>query len=121
MTFFLKYITNSTPPLLSLSDAVRLNNGTDRCSGRVEVLHNGQWGKICKNQWGLQEAGVVCAELNCGAPKAVQDNVYFGDSALRGYTSRCIGNVSSIAQCSLQEISGTCDGASLTCAGTSVL
>ncbi|XP_075939995.1 scavenger receptor cysteine-rich type 1 protein M130-like [Anarhichas minor] len=102
------------------SESVRLINGTDRCSGRVEVFHDGQWGKMCNN-WGNVEAAVVCQELSCGLPKQSQEIFHFGDSGLRGYTSRCSGNVSSISQCTLQEYTGRCEGASLSCADIPLL
>ncbi|KAF1376550.1 hypothetical protein PFLUV_G00212640 [Perca fluviatilis] len=98
------------------SDSVRLFNGTDRCSGRVEVFHNGQWGKICNN-WGNEDAEVVCKELNCGPPKPTQESLNFGESGLRAYTSRCSGNVTSISQCTLQELTGRCEAVSLSCGG----
>lgn len=98
-------------------ESVRLYNGTDRCSGHVEVYQDGQWGKICKGHFGLEEARVVCKELDCGLPKEYQDTFNYSDALPRGYTSRCVGNVSSISQCSFQEISGMCEGVSLTCAG----
>ncbi|CAI5683597.1 deleted in malignant brain tumors 1 protein isoform X1 [Oreochromis niloticus] len=102
---------------LVCSETVRLINGTDGCSGRLEVFHDGRWGKVCNNNWGLKEATVVCKELNCGVPVKSQNNVFFGDSSLRGFTSRCTGNVSSISQCQLQEHMGSCAGVSLACAG----
>lgn len=114
--YFLKHFTY----LFSTAcfpDSVRLFNGTERCSGRVEVYHSGQWGKVCNNNWRNEEAAVVCKELGCGSPKKSQESFNFGDSGLRGYTSRCSGNVSSIAQCSLQEYPGTCQGVSLSCSG----
>ncbi|XP_031177501.1 scavenger receptor cysteine-rich type 1 protein M130-like isoform X1 [Sander lucioperca] len=98
------------------SDSVRLFNGTDRCSGRLEIFHNGQWGKICNN-WGNKDAAVVCKELNCGPPKPPQESLNFGDGGLRAYTSRCSGNVTSISQCTLQELTGRCEGVSLSCGG----
>uniref|UniRef100_A0A3B5B0V3 SRCR domain-containing protein n=1 Tax=Stegastes partitus TaxID=144197 RepID=A0A3B5B0V3_9TELE len=97
------------------SEWVRLLNGTDSCSGRVEVHHDGHWGKVCNNNWGNKEATVVCKELNCGAPKKIQES--FGDSGLRGFISRCSGNVSSIGQCGFQEHTGNCQGVSLSCSG----
>lgn len=60
---------------------------------------------------------MVCKELSCGAPKKNQENFYYGESGLRGYTSRCSGNVSSISQCALQEHAGLCDGVSVSCSG----
>lgn len=99
------------------SATLRLSNGTDKCSGRVEVYHNDRWGKICNNNWGYKEALVVCRELSCGTPKKYQETFNFGESGLRAFTSACSGNVSSIAQCSLQEYSGTCTGVSISCTG----
>lgn len=60
---------------------------------------------------------MVCRELSCGTPKKYQETFNFGDSGLRAFTSACIGNVSSIAQCSLQDYSGTCTGVSVSCTG----
>lgn len=120
-TSFLKYWNVSSTiqyifSTASFPDSVRLYNGTDRCSGRVEVYHDGQWVKMCNTNWRHEEAIVVCKELNCGTPKKSQ-SFNFGDSGLTGYTSRCSGNVSSISQCTLQEKPGTCEGVSLSCEG----
>ena len=31
--------------------------------GRVEVFYQGKWGKICRNNWGLDDVKVVCKQL----------------------------------------------------------
>ena len=42
---------------------VRLAGGSD-LEGRVEVCLGGQWGSVCADRWGVQEANVVCGQLN---------------------------------------------------------
>ena len=39
-----------------------MNGGSPR-EGRVEVSWNGTWGTICDDNWGVEEAKVICSEL----------------------------------------------------------
>ncbi|XP_028826749.1 deleted in malignant brain tumors 1 protein-like [Denticeps clupeoides] len=64
--------------LASAEDSVRLVNGTNRCSGRVEVFYKGQWGRLCAGRWDMRPATVLCQELGCGAAVAVTRNDEFG-------------------------------------------
>ncbi|KAJ8321244.1 hypothetical protein KUTeg_001204 [Tegillarca granosa] len=48
--------TTSAPPM------IRLVGGNSRNEGRVEVLHDGQWGTICDDGWEKAEADVACLE-----------------------------------------------------------
>ncbi|XP_028996325.1 deleted in malignant brain tumors 1 protein-like isoform X2 [Betta splendens] len=98
------------------SENVRLLDGPNLCSGRLEVFHNDTWGRICSNNWSSKEAAMVCKELNCGTPKETQESFGAGSSELGNYTSTCSDSVSSIAQCTLQQHSGTCNSVFVSCA-----
>ena len=51
---------------LILTDKIRLVGGRSPLEGRVEVLYQGEYGSVCDDQWGLEDANVVCAELGLG-------------------------------------------------------
>ncbi|NXD94842.1 DMBT1 protein, partial [Chaetorhynchus papuensis] len=59
---------------------LRLESGGDRCSGRVEVYHDGKWGTVCDDYFNMNSANVVCRQLNCGQAVSVLGLSYFGPS-----------------------------------------
>uniref|UniRef100_A0A8C7WUQ0 SRCR domain-containing protein n=1 Tax=Oryzias sinensis TaxID=183150 RepID=A0A8C7WUQ0_9TELE len=57
-------------------DSVRLENGSSRCSGRLEVKSNNLWSSVCEDDFDLLDAEVVCRELGCGAPSVLKGALY---------------------------------------------
>ncbi|NXP76666.1 DMBT1 protein, partial [Ramphastos sulfuratus] len=62
MLLFLLLLFLTGPNPLQL----RVQDGLQACSGRVEVKHNGSWHQVCGTSWSLLEAEVVCRQLGCG-------------------------------------------------------
>ncbi|XP_056895210.1 galectin-3-binding protein A-like [Takifugu flavidus] len=42
---------------------IRLVGGKDLFEGRLEILHDGVWGTVCDDGWGVMDAEVVCHQL----------------------------------------------------------
>ncbi|XP_043092908.1 deleted in malignant brain tumors 1 protein-like [Puntigrus tetrazona] len=80
---------------------VRLVDGHSRCSGRVEVLHRGQWGTVCDDSWDMVDAAVVCRELDCGEPVDALGDAHFGPGSGLIWISyvMCIGSESTLKHC----------------------
>uniref|UniRef100_A0A672YD56 Neurotrypsin n=1 Tax=Sphaeramia orbicularis TaxID=375764 RepID=A0A672YD56_9TELE len=46
--------------------SVRLQGGRSKLEGRVEVYLAGVWGSVCSNDWGDEDAAVICRQLGKG-------------------------------------------------------
>ncbi|XP_032546082.1 antigen WC1.1-like [Chiroxiphia lanceolata] len=46
--------------------SLRLAGGRGRCSGYLELLHDGTWGRVCATGTGPGTAAAVCRQLGCG-------------------------------------------------------
>ncbi|XP_078390931.1 scavenger receptor cysteine-rich domain-containing protein DMBT1-like [Cetorhinus maximus] len=80
---------------------LRLSSGATRCSGRLETQHGTQWGTICDVYFVLEDAGVVCDHLRCGAVAEILGGAHFGKGTGPVWREnyRCRGNESSFWDC----------------------
>ncbi|NXG67984.1 DMBT1 protein, partial [Baryphthengus martii] len=83
------------------SGSLRLVGGGSRCDGRVEIFQRGTWGRVLAEQWGMQEASVVCRQLRCGEA----ERAYNPSKAARGTGAvglrgvRCAGHEAELPLC----------------------
>uniref|UniRef100_A0A8C3GIP4 SRCR domain-containing protein n=1 Tax=Cairina moschata TaxID=8855 RepID=A0A8C3GIP4_CAIMO len=56
----------ATPPSPIVAGLLRLAGGSSSCSGHLEVLREGTWGRVCANGTSPATAAVVCRQLGCG-------------------------------------------------------
>ena len=63
------------------SGSVRLRGGNPS-AGRVEVFYDGQWGTVCDDAWDINDANVVCRQLDLSqsATKA-WSSAYYGQGS----------------------------------------
>ncbi|KAK6324344.1 hypothetical protein J4Q44_G00036860 [Coregonus suidteri] len=80
--------------------SVQLVDGTGVCSGRLEVKSNQSWASVCEADFDQQDAEVVCGELGCGAPAALQGGLYGeGEGQTWDKEFQCKGNESLLLDC----------------------
>ncbi|XP_071835447.1 scavenger receptor cysteine-rich domain superfamily protein-like isoform X1 [Apostichopus japonicus] len=80
---------------------VRLTGGNNPLMGNVEVLHNGEWGSVCDDNWDINDARVVCRQLGnyeavtsscCSHYSSAQGDIILDDVG-------CSGSESTIEDC----------------------
>jgi len=85
---------------------VRLMGGPSACEGRVEILHNGEWGTVCGSSWDLVDANTVCKQLGCGtATSFIPTSATFGPGVGRVWMDdvACTASSPSLALCTFPE------------------
>ncbi|XP_052346674.1 uncharacterized protein LOC118365759 [Oncorhynchus keta] len=89
---------------LAAGEEIRLVDGTNRCSGTVEILYKGQWGRVCGQKWDVNDANVVCGQLGCGRAVSAKGSAHIGQGSGGRPTwlddVGCKGTESSLTECS---------------------
>ena len=79
---------------------MRLNGGTNKLEGRVEIYYQGIWGTVCDDGWDDIDATVVCGQLgflNGTTTTPAQLNVVNDPVWLTQVD--CLGNESELTHC----------------------
>jgi len=80
---------------------VRLVNGFTQHEGRVEVFVEGEWGTVCDDDFGIEEANVICRMLGYSGALASYGSAYYGEGSGKIWLDQlgCTGDEDDVFNC----------------------
>lgn len=90
------------------------------------MLHEMSWVRVCDADFSMQDAEVVCRELDCGPPLEVLGAASFGIDEVQEWTKelKCRGNESQTHFCPTSTLQHNCSHSNyvgLVCSGKSYI
>ncbi|XP_071842198.1 uncharacterized protein [Apostichopus japonicus] len=95
--------TSDAPP--PEEGSIRLAGGNET-AGRVEIFLNGEWGTVCDDAWGIDDANVVCRQLGFDRALSYRDSAAFGEGTGEIHLDDvgCNGDETELLSCSYNSI-----------------
>ncbi|XP_074481206.1 scavenger receptor cysteine-rich type 1 protein M130-like [Sebastes fasciatus] len=90
-------------------DDIRLVEGSSRCSGVIEVKHQGFWAEMYDPDWDLKLSDRVCRHLDCGSVVRTSSTTHTHSVRLVNGTSLCSGRLEVKSHQSSQSWSSVCE------------
>ncbi|CAC5416879.1 unnamed protein product [Mytilus coruscus] len=83
---------------------IKCNNATEgvlrNSSGKLEILHNNEWGTVCSSNFNKIEAEVACKQLGYRNGSVLENTIATGASKIWLNILACNGNESKLIDCS---------------------